>query len=102
MTGERRVRVDTTRLRQAAGQMDDLGRKTGEILGTLKSTIQAQGYPWGHDDYGDKFVNGDQGYGNSEKNLLAGGDNMVGSEGKFSKGMGDAATKMDKMDDRTS
>lgn len=100
MAGERTVRVDTTRLRQAASQMEEVGRKTGEIIGTLKNTVAAQGYPWGHDDYGDKFVKGDQGYGTSEENLLAGGDNMVGSEHKFSQGMRDAATKIDNMDNR--
>jgi hypothetical protein len=102
MTGERPVRVDTTLLRQAADRMDDIANSTKDIINSLKTTIQGQGYPWGHDSYGDKFTKGDQGYTNSEENLLAGGDNMVGSAGKFSKGMREAADKMDNMDYRTS
>ncbi|MEU7144762.1 hypothetical protein ABZ942_35340 [Nocardia sp. NPDC046473] len=100
MVGNNRVRVDTTRLRQAAGGMDELGDKAKDIVTTLKNAIQAQGNPWGHDDYGDKFVKGDKGYAKSEENLLAGGDNMVDSAGRFSKGMSDAAAKMDDMDAR--
>ncbi|WP_433193042.1 hypothetical protein ACQP1G_30495 [Nocardia sp. CA-107356] len=98
MAEQRRVRVDTTRLRQAAGKMDEVGRKTAEIMSTLRNTLQSKSYPWGHDDYGDKFVTGDKGYGNSSKNLLDGGDNMARSGKKFGDGMSGAADKMDKMD----
>ncbi|RDI55330.1 hypothetical protein [Nocardia mexicana] len=98
MTEQRRVRVDTTRLRQAARKMDGVGGETTAIMSTLRNTLQGRGYPWGHDDYGDKFVTGEKGYENSSKNLLTGGDNLTGSAAKFSKGMSGAADKMDKMD----
>ncbi|WP_405162047.1 hypothetical protein OG203_37945 [Nocardia sp. NBC_01499] len=98
MPGDGKVRVDTTRLRQAASKMDAVGHRTSEIIGTLKNNLNAQGKPWGSDDYGDKFAKGDSGYEKSSKNLLTGGDNMIESAGKFSKGMNEAATKMDNMD----
>ncbi|ASF07578.1 hypothetical protein NBRGN_021_00100 [Nocardia brasiliensis NBRC 14402] len=98
MTENRRIRVDTALLRQAATKMDGVGGKTGDIIATLRNNLNAQGEPWGDDDYGDKFVKGDKGYGTSSKNLLTGGDNMADSAKKFSKGMRDAATKMDDMD----
>ncbi|MFI5776856.1 hypothetical protein [Nocardia sp. NPDC051570] len=101
MSGERRIRVDTTRLRTAADKMEDVGHKTHEIVANLRNILQAKGYPWGHDDYGDKFVNGDKGYLKSNEALLTGGDNMAGSAAQFSKSMRDAATKMDNMDYRT-
>ncbi|MFI6042537.1 hypothetical protein ACIA8C_12935 [Nocardia sp. NPDC051321] len=102
MTGDRQIRVDTARLRQSADQMDEVGDKAKDIITTLKNAINARDYPWGHDDYGNKFVKGDKGYGKSAENLLTGGDNMVDSAGKFSKGMRDAADKMDNMDGRQS
>ncbi|MGW4773514.1 hypothetical protein ACWEO2_36450 [Nocardia sp. NPDC004278] len=101
MAANDRIRVDTTKLRQAADRMDEVGNKTKDIIDTLKTTVHAQNFPWGHDEYGDKFTKGDKGYTKSEENLLTGGDNMVGSTGKFSKGMRDAADKMDNMDKRT-
>ncbi|MEV6558459.1 hypothetical protein AB0M22_22295 [Nocardia sp. NPDC051756] len=100
MAAERRIQVDTARLRQAAEQMDEVGTETKEIITNLRNTIQAQGFPWGRDDYGDKFAKGGKGYSTSETNLLAGGDNMADSAGKFATGMRDAADTMDKMDDR--
>ncbi|MFD6158129.1 hypothetical protein ACFWF7_11030 [Nocardia sp. NPDC060256] len=95
---EGRIRVDTARLRQAANKMDGVGRRTGDIISTLKNNLNVQGEAWGNDDYGDKFAKGESGYTKSSKNLLTGGDNMVESAGKFNKGMNDAANKMDKMD----
>ncbi|PXX57622.1 hypothetical protein DFR70_11750 [Nocardia tenerifensis] len=100
MTGQRRVEVDTTRLRSAAAKMEDVGKKTTEIMGTLRNNLQSHGFPWGHDDYGDKFTGGDKGYTKSSDNLLTGGDNMADSAAKFSKGMYGAANKMDDMDGR--
>lgn len=100
MAEERRVRVDTARLRQAAAKMDDIGGQTDEIITTLRNTLQSTGYPWGHDDYGDKFTKGEKGYTKSEENLLTGGDNMAKSAKKFSTGMYGAATKIDDMDSR--
>lgn len=98
MARERKVQVDTTRLRDAANKMDEVGRTTHDIVTTLRNTLNANGDPWGHDEYGDKFVKGDKGYGKSHDNLLTGGDNMSDSAAKFGKGMRDAATKMDNMD----
>ncbi len=92
---ERQLLRDGARL--VAG-MDEVGRKAAEILTTLRNTLQAKDYPWGHDDYGDKFVKGDSGYEKSAQNLLAGGDNMAGSAAAFSTGMSSAAKKMDTMD----
>ncbi|WP_067895172.1 WXG100 family type VII secretion target [Nocardia vaccinii] len=92
------VEVDTTKLRQAAGTMNDVTSRVTTVINTLKNGLNAKGYPWGHDHYGDKFTEGDSGYTTSSKNLLAGGDNMVGSLGKFGTGMTDAAQKMDDMD----
>lgn len=98
MPADGRIHVDTARLRQAAAKMEGVGRRTGDIISTLKNTLNAQGEPWGTDDYGDKFTEGDNGYTKSSTNLLTGGDNMTDSAGKFDKGMRDAATKMDDMD----
>lgn len=100
MAVERRIQVDTARLRQAAEQMDEVGTETKNIITNLRNMIEAQGFPWGRDDYGNKFTKGGKGYSTSETNLLAGGDNMSESAGKFAKGMRDAADTMDKMDDR--
>ncbi|WP_433663175.1 hypothetical protein ACQPW1_14170 [Nocardia sp. CA-128927] len=98
MSGERRVQVDTTRLRGAAAKMEAVGNKTHDIMNTLRNTLQGKGYPWGHDDYGDKFANGDKGYTKSSEGLLTGGDNMSESAGKFSSGMYGASNKIDDMD----
>ncbi|MBY8855223.1 hypothetical protein K7711_01895 [Nocardia sp. CA2R105] len=92
------VEVDTAKLRQAAGTMNDVTSRVTTIVTTLKNGLNAKGFPWGHDHYGNKFTEGDSGYTNSSKNLVQGADNMVGSLGKFGTGMTDAAQKMDDMD----
>ncbi|MFI7004427.1 hypothetical protein [Nocardia sp. NPDC050175] len=98
MSAERRIEVDTTRLRGAAAKMEEVGKKTEDIMATLRNNLQAKGFPFGTDDYGDKFTKGDKGYTKSAENLLTGGDNMTDSAKKFSKGMNGAADKMDNMD----
>ncbi|WP_405162031.1 hypothetical protein OG203_37865 [Nocardia sp. NBC_01499] len=98
MSGERKVQVDSTRLRGAAAKMEEIGHKTKDIMTTLRDNLQNKGNPWGDDDYGNKFTKGDKGYTKSKENLLTGGDNMSDSAIKFSTGMYDAANKIDGMD----
>ncbi|GAA5063135.1 hypothetical protein [Nocardia callitridis] len=92
------VEVDTAKLHNVAGTMINISGRVGEIVWGLKNTLNAKGYPWGHDNYGDKFTEGEEGYSTSSKNLLNGADNMVTSLAQFGNGMGDAANKMDDMD----
>ena len=98
MSDDKPVEVDTGKLRHAAGTMNDVTGRVGSVITTLKNGLNAKGYPWGHDSYGDKFTGGDNGYTKSSKNLLSGSDNMTSSLGQFGSGMDDAATKMDDMD----
>jgi len=98
MSGEKKVEVNTGKLRTAGGTMNDSGGRVGDVLANLKRTLTAKGNPFGNDSYGHKFTEGANGYDTSSKNLLSGGDNMTKSLDEFGSGMDDAAKKMDDMD----
>jgi hypothetical protein len=98
MAGEKKVRVDTGKLRVAAGTMNDAGSRVKGVFDTLRNNLNSKRNPFGNDDYAHKFTEGDKGYNTSSKNLLSGGDNMTDSLDKFGSGMIDAAKKMDDMD----
>ncbi|MGF6887233.1 hypothetical protein ABIA39_004368 [Nocardia sp. GAS34] len=98
MAGEKKVRVNTHELRVAAGTMNDAGGRVKNVFDTLRNHLHSKGNPFGNDDYGHKFTEGEKGYDTSSKNLLSGGDNMTDSLDKFGSGMTDAAKKMDDMD----
>lgn len=93
-----KVQVNTGELRTAAGTMNNAGNQVKGVFDTLRKNLNSKGNPFGTDDYGKKFTEGEKGYDTSSKNLLAGGDNMTGSLDKFGSGMDDAAKKMDDMD----
>ncbi len=94
------VEVNTDQLRTAAGTMNDVHGRVNDVVTSLTNNLNAKGYPWGHDSYGNKFTEGDSGYTTSSKNLVSGADNMNSSLGQFSSGMNDAAKKIDDMDKR--
>jgi hypothetical protein len=97
-----KVQVDTTKLRHAAGTMDDVTTKVTTIVNNLTNNLNDKGYPWGHDSYGDKFTGGANGYTTSSKNLLQGAGNLKDTLGGFGSGMRDAAQKLDDMDENNS
>jgi hypothetical protein len=99
--GNGAVQVDTMQLRAAAAKVDDAAVKVWNAVVQLRNSLNAKGFPFGHDNYGKKFTEGDKGYTTSSGNLVSGAENMTRSLNHFSAGMKDAATKMDTMDART-
>ncbi len=98
MSDDKTVKVNTSELRTAAGTMSDVHNRVNTVVTNLENTLNAKGYPWGHDSYGDKFTGGDSGYTKSSENLLSGAGNLDTSLEDFSSGMNDAAKKIDDMD----
>ncbi|MFI5780698.1 hypothetical protein [Nocardia sp. NPDC051570] len=96
--GEDKVEVDTAQLRNAAGKVDDVAVRVWNTVKGLENTLNEKGYPFGHDNYGKKFTDGDSGYEKSSHNLMDGAENMTRSLNQFRDSMRDAAQKMDDMD----
>jgi hypothetical protein len=98
MPDNKPVAVDTGKLLTSAGTVYDAAGHVENVVANLKNRLNAKGYPWGYDNYGNKFTGGDSGYTKSSKNLLDGADNLHTSLNQFGDGLRDTANKMDNMD----
>lgn len=56
MSDDKTVKVNTSELRTAAGTMSDVHGRVNTVVTNLENMLNAKGYPWGHDSYGDKFT----------------------------------------------
>ncbi|MGW4368960.1 WXG100 family type VII secretion target [Nocardia takedensis] len=63
-------------LRRAAHLFADVSARTGGLLTDVRTDLAAPGEPWGHDESGTKFAEGD---GDPEKGYLVGRDSVLAS-----------------------
>ncbi|MFB7724252.1 hypothetical protein [Nocardia sp. NPDC056100] len=95
-----KVGASASRLRGAAGQMDELNLRVTGILNKLENSLSAKGSAWGNDGYGATFAEGDQGYNAAHANLKSGFAQLAGTFKSYADGQRDAATLLEKNDHR--
>jgi uncharacterized protein YukE len=54
--------VTPSELRATARYLADVSSRMKEVHSSLERTLSAEGQAWGHDEIGDAFANGSQGY----------------------------------------
>ncbi|MFF2557205.1 hypothetical protein ACFVUS_39830 [Nocardia sp. NPDC058058] len=95
-----KVGASASRLRGAAGQMDELHLRVTDILSRLEHSLAAQGAAWGDDGYGATFAEGDQGYTAAHANLKTGFTHLAGTFKSYADGQRDAAGLLERNDHR--
>ncbi|MGW4369220.1 WXG100 family type VII secretion target [Nocardia takedensis] len=68
------IEVEPDGLRISAHHFADISARTDGLLAGLRADLAAPGEPWGHDDSGNTFADGD---GDPEKGYLSGRDNIL-------------------------
>ncbi|RDI46163.1 hypothetical protein [Nocardia mexicana] len=102
MTGKN-VETDPELQRQAANKAKQVSDRISDALTTLQAAAEGRGTPWGNDQYGDRFANGENnnGYEAARRNLKK----LTGNLSDHSSEHGDGQQKSSKLhgdSDRTS
>nr|WP_281279236.1 type VII secretion target [Nocardia yunnanensis] len=91
----KKVEVEVAGMRSVADGLDSMSAKITGILDTVKAAAEAHDGCWGHDEYGDKFADGQSGYNARNPDLQKAIQSKATMLEQYSKGLRDAATKFD-------
>ncbi|MEU1206799.1 hypothetical protein [Nocardia sp. NPDC005825] len=94
-----KVEVEIAGMRSVAGGLDDVNTKVTGILNAITAAADAHEGVWGHDEFGDQFAEGESGYDARKPGLLAALGSKTTLLGQYSKGLRDAATKFENMEE---
>ncbi|MFE2958719.1 WXG100 family type VII secretion target [Nocardia tengchongensis] len=94
-----KVEVEIAGMRSVAGGLDDVNTKVTGILNAITAAAEAHEGVWGHDEFGDKFADGESGYDARKPALLTALGSKTTLLGQYSKGLRDAATKFENMEE---
>ncbi|WP_155981757.1 hypothetical protein [Nocardia sp. BMG111209] len=89
-----RVEVNPDALRAAAGRTAEVHDRVHDIFTSLQNALSAKGTPWGNDEYGQRFAEGENGYLAQSRNQTGGIATVAATFDGFATAQGVAVTTL--------